>query len=112
MNSLTPIAPSALEALRRKAAMQQQIQNWKPTPGDTLEGVIVGSRKAGAGFGMQNQMLVQTPDGAVVAVWLTAWLLQQLRAQEAELGDLVSLTFHGRETGKTFNRYSVTVLKP
>lgn len=40
--------------------------------------------------------------------------LRQMRAQESELGDLVSLTFHGRETSRTgaqFNPMGLVVLK-
>jgi hypothetical protein len=57
-------------------------------------------------------MLVQTPSGGVFAVWLTQWLVQQLQAQQANVGNLVSLTFHGKQqsrTGKWFNRYSLVV---
>ena len=115
-NAPAPVAidQSALARLREKARLNAEIQTWKPAPGDVLEGVIVGSRKVEGPFGEQAQALVQTPDGAVVAVWLTPWLLGQLRAQGAELGDLMSLTFCGKETGrmgKAFNRMSLTVLK-
>jgi hypothetical protein len=109
------IDQSALARLREKARLETEIQAWKPNPGDVLEGVIVGSRKVDGPFGEQYQALVQRPEGHVVAVWLTQWLLGQFRAQCAELGDLVSLTFHGKETGirgQSFNRMSVTVLKP
>ncbi|NVZ11724.1 hypothetical protein HW932_20975 [Allochromatium humboldtianum] len=104
----------ALEALRRKAAMTA-VETWKPTPGETLEGVITGSRKVDGPYGEQAQMLVQTIDGRMLAVWLTSWLLDRLKEQRATRGDLVSLTFHGRHRSKRgveFNSYSVTVLKP
>ena len=114
---LAPIDQSALARLREKARMDAATTVWKPTPGDTLDGVIVGSRKVEGPFGTQQQCQVQTPGGAVVAVWLTDWLLGQLRANAAERGDLLllSLTFHGKEQGargQSFNRMSVTVLKP
>lgn len=116
MNDLTtiPIPAAALERLREKARINAEITPWKPAPGDVLEGVLIGSRRIDGPFGTQDQAIVQTPAGALVAVWLTSWLLAQLRAQMAERGDLLSLTFHGREQGrggKPFNRYAVTVLK-
>lgn len=114
MNELVTIDQSALAALREKARINSEVQPWKPAPGETLEGIIVGSRKVEGPFGEQAQALIQTPDGSVVAVWLTQWLLGQLRANAADIGDLVSLTFHGKETGargQSFNRMSVTVLK-
>ncbi len=113
--NLAPIDSAALARLREKARMNAEVQVWKPEPGETLEGVIVGSRKVEGPFGPQEQMLVQTPAGAVIAAWLTQWLLGQLRANAADLGDLISLTFLGKQTGargQSFNRMSVTVLKP
>ena len=103
----------ALEALRRKAALAE-VPVWKPTEGETLEAIIVGSRKAAGPFGEQPQMLVQTVEGQMLAVWLTSWLLDRMKEQHAERGDLLSLTFHGRQRstrGTEFNSYTVTVLK-
>jgi hypothetical protein len=97
---LSTIPAAALAKLRVKAALEQSIEVWRPQPVDTLEGVIVGSRKVEGPFGEQLQCLVQTPEGAVIAVWLTQWLLGQLRAQAADIGDLVSLSFLGKEVGK------------
>ena len=122
MNALTTpntdgavIVPArALEALRRKAALAE-VPVWKPVEGETLEAVIVGSRKGQGPFGEQPQMLVQTVDGRMLAVWLTDWLLDKLKEQQAERGDLVSLTFHGKQRSKRgteFNSYSAIVLKP
>jgi len=112
-HSLAPIDQAALARLRAKAAAESAVDTWHPKPGDVLEGVIAGSRQATGPFGPQQQMLVRTPNGATIAVWLTKWLIGALRAQNAELGDLVSVTFHGRGTSRTgaqFNRLSVTVL--
>ncbi len=112
---VTTINPGALEQLRRKAASANQIETWKPQPGDILEGLIEGARKTDGPFGVQEQVLVRTPDGGLTAVWLTKWLAGQLRANGAELGDLLSLTFHGKELGKTgaaYNRMTLVTLKP
>lgn len=113
----TPAAPVAIDEtrlaqLRQKAALAAAVQPWKPEAGATLEGQIVGGQQASGPFGEQPQMLVQTPEGGVFSVWLTRWLLQQLQAQQANVGSLVSLTFLGKEqskTGKTFNKYSLVV---
>ena len=108
------IDQGALDRLRQKAALSANIETWKPIPGDVLEGAIVGSRKVSGPFGEQQQALVKTVSGTVVAIWLTKWLLGQLRAQAADLGDLVSVTFHGKEVtraGAQFNRMSVVTLK-
>ncbi len=110
----TQIDQSALKRLREKARLNTKITAWKPEPGEILEGIIAGSRKVEGPFGEQMQALIQTPEGAVVAVWLTPWLLGQLQTQDANIGDLLSLTFVGKETstrGQSFNRMIVTVLK-
>lgn len=106
------IDPDRLERLRKKAELTRTITVWKPEAGETLEGAIVGSRKESGPFGPQHQALVQTPDGSVVAVWLTAWLLERLRSEDAEIGSLIALTFHGKEqtkAGKWFNRMTLVV---
>jgi hypothetical protein len=115
-HAAAPVAidPSALSRLREKARLNAEVQVWRPNPGDVLEGVIAGSRMADGPFGPQRQAIIQTPAGALMAVWLTEWLLRQFKAQGAGLGDLVSLAFHGKETGrmgKTFNRMTCVVLK-
>lgn len=43
--NLAPIDHGALARLREKARMNAEVQVWKPEPGETLEGVVVGSRK-------------------------------------------------------------------
>jgi hypothetical protein len=114
-NTLAVIAPTALAALRAKAALADA-PVWRPVEGEVLEGVIHGSRKVENPFGqIQDQMLVLGLDGGMVAVWLSDWLLKQLRAQTAELGDLMSLSYHGMAKsarGTQYGRYSLTVLKP
>jgi hypothetical protein len=109
-----PIPQNALERLRAKARLMAEVEVWKPVqPGDALEGLIVGSRETSGPFGRQRQMIVQTPEGHLRAVWLNDWLLKELKDQGAERGALVSLTFRGRETSKrgtAFNRMDVVVL--
>ena len=114
MNEIATIDQSALAALRAKSLIDSA-PNWQPVEGEILEGVIHGSRTVSNPFGaQQGQMIVQTIDGSLVAVWLSDWLLNQLRAQSADIGDLVSITYHGQERsqrGALFNRYSVSILK-
>ena len=101
-----------LARLREKARLSAEIETWRPEPGDVLEGALIGSRQETGPFGPQHQALVQTPGGAVVAVWLTPWLLERLRSEEAEIGSLISITFHGQaqsQAGKRYNRMTVVV---
>lgn len=112
-NPIAAIPTGALDQLRRKAAAVASIKPWKPQPGDILEGRIEGARKTEGPFGIQEQMIVRTPAGELVAVWLGKWLAGQLRANGAELGDLISLTFHGKEVGRSgasFNRMTLVTI--
>ena len=114
MNDLAQIDAGALAALRTKALIDSA-PNWQPAEGEILEGVIHGSRAVSNPFGaVQQQMIVQQPDGSLIAVWLSDWMLGQLRAQQADLGDLISIVFRGQERsarGTVYNKFSVSVLK-
>lgn len=114
----TDIAPVVIDErrlarLRERARLSAAIETWKPQPGDTIEGAIVGARQEEGPFGPQHQALIQTPTGPVFAVWLTRWLENQFRLQEADIGSMASITFIGQErsqTGKTFNKMAVTII--
>ena len=105
----------ALEALRRKAALAE-VPVWKPEPGEILEGVIVGWREVDGPYGLQWQAVTQTVmDGRMSAVWLNPWLKDELKRLGARRGDLMSLSFLGRETsrrGSAYNRYTLAIVKP
>lgn len=99
-------------ALRAKTATQSIV--WKPEPNEVLIGEIIGHQKATGAFGLQNQMLVRTEDGDVIAVWLNQWLVGALQAQGAEEGDLLALTYHGKKEsprGSKYHSYSLAIDK-
>jgi hypothetical protein len=88
---------------------------WQPSTGDTITGIIQGS---GVWKNLlhdeQKNLLLQQKTGAIVAVTLNRYLLHSLTQNNAALGDSVTVTFHGREqknTGRSFNRYSLRVDK-
>jgi hypothetical protein len=109
------VPPAALAALRAKAALAD-IPTWRPDEGETIEGILYGHRQTQNPFGqMQHQALVQTFDGRITAVWLSVWMIAQLKAQSADMGDLASITYHGMgrsQRGTSYGRYSLTTLKP
>jgi hypothetical protein len=101
-----------IAALRQKSA--HAIETWQPEPGDSLIGVLIGSQKAVGTYGENYQILIQDEAGAVTAAWLTAWLRENLKAQGAETGDLIALTFLGKKqspAGRFYNAYSLIVDK-
>lgn len=111
-NNLPTNLNDRLAALRQKA--HQAIELWQPEPNDSLIGVLVGYQKAVGVYGENVQILVKDESGAITAAWLTQWLKENLRAQGAEQGDLIALTFLGRKqspAGRVYNAYSLIVDK-
>ncbi|MGZ8930280.1 MAG: hypothetical protein ACXW0O_04770 [Methylosarcina sp.] len=110
-NELTAL-PDRLAALRAKAAQTGEV--WQPQPGECLVGVMIGWQKAVGTYGENYQILIQDETGTVTAAWLTPWLKENLKAQEAEQGDLVAITFLGKKqapSGRAYNAYSIAVDK-
>lgn len=105
---------SRMAALKQRAT-QQQGEVWQPVAGDTLIGIILGSEAvAHPLYGNQWQMTVQNENGAIVKVWLSRYLQDNLRAQHAEPNDLIALTFGGKKlnaAGREYNAYSLIVDK-
>lgn len=109
------IPESALARLRQAASLEASVVPWRPDDEPTLEGIIAGGRDASNPYGQrQRQMIVQTPDGRTVAVWLSSWLSRELRVRDAQPGDIISLTRLGKaesKRGTSYNRMALTVLK-
>jgi hypothetical protein len=101
-----------MAALRQRAT--QAPEAWNPEPGDSLIGILIGTQKASGVYGENYQILIQDERGSVTAAWLTVWLKENLRAQGAETGDLIALSFLGKKqspAGRFYNAYSLIVEK-
>ena len=88
---------------------------WQPSAGNTIVGIIQG---IGASndvlYDEQKILFLQKDSGAVVLVELNRYLIHSLKLHNAALGDLVTVTFHGKEqktNGRSFNRYTLLVNK-
>ena len=88
---------------------------WQPSAGNTIAGIIQG---IGASndvlYDEQKILFLQKDSGAVVLVELNRYLIHSLKLHNAALGDLVTVTFHGKEqktNGRSFNRYTLLVNK-
>lgn len=114
MNTQIANMNDRMTALKNRA-VQQIGEVWNPTTGETLVGVLVGSEAvAHPLYGNQWQMLVQTVDGAIVKVWLSRYLQDNLRAQHSAPNDLIALTFGGKKlnaAGREYNAYNLIVDK-
>jgi hypothetical protein len=92
-----------------------KVTYWQPSAGNTIAGIIQGS---GASndllYDEQKTLFLQEDNGAVVGVDLNRYLIHSLKQHNAALGDLVTVTFHGKEqknNGRSFNRYTLSVDK-
>ncbi|MFI3156376.1 MAG: hypothetical protein QX199_09470 [Methylococcaceae bacterium] len=88
---------------------------WQPSAGETIAGVIQGSGVfKNSLYDEQKILLLQNDNGSVVSVGLNRYLIHSLKQNNAALGDLVTVTFHGKEqknNGRSFNRYTLLVDK-
>ena len=92
-----------------------KVTYWQPSAGDSITGVIHGSSTVNnSPYDEQKTMLLQDDTGPVVSVTLNRYLLHSLKQHDAAPGDLVTVTFHGKEqkdNGRSFNRYTLLVDK-
>ncbi len=88
---------------------------WQPSAGETIAGVIQGSGTSNNSlYDEQKTMLLQDGNGSVVSITLNRYLIHSLKQNNAAPGDLVTVTFHGKEqknNGRSFNRYTLLVDK-
>lgn len=111
-NTLPANINDRIAALKQRSTLA--IETWQPEPGESLIGELVGSQKASGVYGENYQILIKDESGAVTAAWLTQWLKDNLKAQGADQGDLIALTFLGKKqspAGRFYNAYSLLVDK-
>lgn len=105
---------TSLDEVRRRQEMLRRVVDWKPQPGETLVGIMCMIRSRMGAFGEGKQLLVESDDGVVYAIWLTEFVKGELRAQRGEAGDVVAITFEGKResrSGTLYNHYTVNVTK-
>ncbi|MCX7068165.1 MAG: hypothetical protein NTW85_10800 [Methylococcales bacterium] len=97
------------------SATINKVTYWQPSAGDTIAGLIQGSGTFNNSlYDEQKTLFLQDDNGAVVGVVLNRYLMHSLKQNNAALGDLVTVTFHGKEqknNGRSFNRYTLLVDK-
>ena len=92
-----------------------KVTYWHPSAGNTIADIIQGS---GASndllYDGRKTLFLQEDNGGIVGVELNRYLMHSLKQNNAALGDLVTVTFHGKEqknNGRSFNRYTLLVDK-
>jgi hypothetical protein len=70
-----------LAILRQRLEESQVTHHWRPEPGDTLLGTLRGLKPAQGPFGQGHMLIIiETEDGALWGLWLTAYLKAELEA--------------------------------
>ena len=92
-----------------------RVTYWQPSAGSTIAGIIQG-RGAFSDllYDEDKTLFLKEDNGEVVGVALNRYLIHSLKQHNAVLGDLVTVTFHGKEqknNGRSFNRYTLLVDK-
>ena len=92
-----------------------RVTYWQPSAGSTIAGTIQG-RGAFSDllYDEDKTLFLKEDNGEVVGVALNRYLIHSLKQHNAVLGDLVTVTFHGKEqknNGRSFNRYTLFVEK-
>jgi hypothetical protein len=90
-----------------------RVTYWQPSAGSTIAGIIQG-RGAFSDllYDEDKTLFLKEDNGEVVGVPLNRYLIHSLKQHNAVLGDLVTVTFHGKEqknNGRSFNRYNLSV---
>jgi len=112
---MTPEKIKKLEELKNKA--KEAPANtysviWRPEVGDVLAGEIVRRQKfKHQQYGEQVALILDTEKGEISVV-LNKFLMEELRNQKAERGNLVAIVYHGKRQNKhngTYNHYAMFV---
>ena len=90
-----------------------KVTYWHPSAGSSIEGIIQGTGALNDLLYDEHKILfLQEDDGEIVGVELNRYLIHSLKLHNAVLGDLITVTFHGKEqknNGRSFNRYTLLV---
>ena len=92
-----------------------KVTYWHPSAGSIISGVIQGSGIShDLLYDEQKTLFLQEDNGEVVGVDLNRYLIHSLKQHNAVLGELITVTFHGKEqknNGRSFNRYTLLLEK-
>lgn len=92
-------------------ATTNKVTYWEPSAGEKIAGIIQGNGALNdLLYDEHKAMLLKDDSGAIIAVILNRYLRHSLKQNNAELGDFVTVIFHGKEkknNGRSFNRYTL-----
>lgn len=83
---------------------------WKPAPGEALAGEILAIRTFTNSFGTTPMLDIKTEaDGQVISVFCKTVIANEIKRQNAQVGDLIGIRYDGKV--KNYQAYTVIVRK-
>ena len=86
---------------------------WRPTPGDTVTGSVVGIRKQTSDYGFHPVLVLDTGEDHYTAVHAFHGVLKnKLYELKPTVGDRLSIGYQGKVDGKERPYHAYTVINP
>lgn len=87
-----------LKAAANRKAKMNDAEKWDPAPGEEIQGEYLGKRHT-TGFGQKTPVYyVDSWENGVVSVLGRTVMVMEMDDEDAEPGDLISITFEGMQS--------------
>ncbi len=103
----------AIEAGQAAPSSAQNVKFWSFERDGNIMGTITGFNSLMHPlYGEQHTITVRLAESdELVSAFLTGWLQEGMRRQQATVGDLILIQFFGRLAGERFNRFNLEIQK-
>jgi hypothetical protein len=101
-----------LRAAAERKRKMNDAEKWDPAPGEVIQGEYIGKRHT-TGFGKKTPVYyVDTWNSGIVSVLGRTMMVMEMDDEDAEPGDLISITFEGEQSAPDAEDdfYSYTVV--
>jgi hypothetical protein len=101
-----------LRAAAERKRKMNDAEKWDPAPGEVIQGEYIGKRHT-TGFGKKTPVYyVDTWNSGIVSVLGRTMMVMEMDDEDAEPGDLISITFEGEQSAADAEDdfYSYTVV--
>ncbi len=102
-----------IESGQTMATTTQDVRFWSFEKDGNILGTITGFNSfEHPQYGEQHTVTVSLADSnELVSAFLSGWLQEGIRRQNAQVGDLVLIQFLGKQPGERFNRFHLEIQK-
>jgi len=100
MTDLKDSLEKKLEEKEKEKAKTKDHQIWEPKEGEILKGKVIKLGKTITSFGEKEYLEIQTREGQVWTVFVTAVLKDRLEEEKVKEGDTIAIKFLGLKKSK------------